>query len=179
MALAVNFLETGMRNRYYLTTLLILVADHITKWWMSVQLASRPIEIVPGYLRFSLVHNFGVAFGLFSSGRSPWKPYVLAAMAVLALAVIVLYARRVPADRRLLRYALAITMGGILGNFLDRIFRGYVVDFVEFHIRESYYWPNFNVADSAITIGIALLLIDTVCSPGMDEIAAPTPDGRP
>jgi len=69
-------------------------------------------------------------------------------------------------------------MGGILGNFVGRIVRGCVVDFIEFHIHESFYWPNFNIADSAITIGIALLLIDTVRNPGIDEIAEPTPDGR-
>lgn len=160
-----------MRNRYYLVTLLIVIADWVTKWWTNSKLASGPIELIPGYLRLSLVHNTGVAFGLFSGGQTAWKPYALAGMAVIALVVIVLYARHVPADRRLLHSALAITMGGILGNFLDRLFRGYVVDFVEFHIHESFYWPNFNVADSAITIGIALLLIDTVCNPGIDEIA--------
>jgi signal peptidase II len=67
-------------------------------------------------------------------------------------------------------------MGGILGNFVDRIFRGYVIDFIEVHIHESFYWPNFNVADSAITIGIALLLIDTVREPGVNEVPEPTAD---
>jgi signal peptidase II len=167
-----------MRNRYYLVALLIVILDHISKWWVSLKLVNHPIELIPGYLRFSLVHNSGVAFGLFSGHGSAWKPYLLASMAVLALIVIFLYARRMPADRRLLQFALSTTMGGIIGNFIDRIVRGYVVDFVEFHIHESFYWPNFNVADSAITIGIALLLIDTVCNPGIDEIAEPTADGR-
>jgi len=167
-----------MRNKYYIIALLIVVFDHVTKWWMSVKLADHPIEIISGYLRLSLVHNTGVAFGLFSGDSFALKPYLLAGMAVIALVVIFLYARHMPADRRMLQFALAITMGGILGNFLDRVFRGYVVDFVEFHIQESYYWPNFNVADSAITIGIALLLIDTVCNPGMDEIAEKAAGGR-
>jgi signal peptidase II len=168
-----------MKNKYYWVALLIVILDHITKWWMSRNLVFQPIEVVPGYLRLSLVHNSGVAFGLFSGDSSQWKPYLLAAMAIVAISAIFLYARHMPPDRWLLQWALSITMGGILGNFFDRIFRGYVVDFIEFHIYDSFYWPNFNVADSAITIGIALILFDTVRNPGIDEIAESTVDDRP
>jgi signal peptidase II len=90
-------------------------------------------------------------------------------MAVVAVVVIVIYSSRMPSNRVLLQLALAVTMGGILGNFTDRIMRGFVVDFIEFHYREAFYWPTFNVADSAITIGIALLLIDTVKNPELEE----------
>jgi signal peptidase II len=163
-----------MRYKYYLIALLVVVLDHITKWIVSLRLPNNPIEIIPGYLRLSLVFNSGVAFGFFNTGNYAWKPYVLAALAIVALAVIFLYGRHMPLERKLLQCGLAITSGGILGNFIDRIWRGYVVDFVEFHVHESFYWPNFNVADSAITIGIALLLIDTICNPGLGEIAEPT-----
>jgi signal peptidase II len=74
-----------------------------------------------------------------------------------------------PSNRILHQLALAVTMGGILGNFTDRIMHGFVVDFVEFHYREAFQWPTFNVADSAITVGIALLLIDTVKNPELEE----------
>jgi signal peptidase II len=167
-----------MRTKYYLITLFVVILDHLTKWWVNRELATNSIELIRGYLRLSLVHNIGVAFGLFSSHVSAWKPYLLAGMAVIALVVIFLYARHITVERWLLQLGLAITMGGILGNFLDRIFRGYVVDFIEFHIQESFYWPNFNVADSAITIGIALLLIDTVCNPGVDEVAENSANSR-
>ena len=167
-----------MKHKYYPVALLIVVLDHVTKWIASGALIDRPVEIVPGYLRLSLVHNPGVAFGLFSGEGSALKPYMLGSMAVIALVVIFLYSRRMPADRKLLHWALAITAGGILGNFLDRICRGYVVDFIEFHIYDSFYWPNFNVADSSITLGIALLLIDTVRSPGAEETAESTTDSR-
>ena len=165
-----------MRNKYYLLALLIVAIDHVTKWIVSARLPDRPIELIPGYLRFSYVSNTGVAFGFFNGNNSVWQPYVLGAMAVAALVAIFLYGRRVSASRVLLQCALAIIMGGILGNFVDRVFRGYVVDFIEFHIHESFYWPNFNVADSAIAIGIALLLIDTIGNPGMNEVAEPTAD---
>jgi signal peptidase II len=163
-----------MLKRYYWITLLILLLDHVSKWLATLRLPDRPMELIPGYLNLSLVFNTGVAFGLFSGDRAEWRRYLLGATAVAALIVIYIYAKRMPANRQLLQYALAIIMGGILGNFVDRIFRGHVVDFIEFHIRESFYWPNFNVADSSITIGIALLLIDAIRNPGMDEIAEST-----
>lgn len=116
---------------------------------------------------------------MFNEVASSWKPYILAAMAITAVIVIIVYGRRMPSDRKLLQLSLAIMIGGILGNFADRIIRGYVVDFIDFHIQSSFYWPTFNVADSAITIGIALLLIDTIKSPSHEEVAEqPAVDGQ-
>jgi signal peptidase II len=159
-----------IKNKYYLIAFVILVADHVSKWIVRMQLYPREaLEIIPGFLRLSYVHNSGVAFGLFDEVESVWKPYVLAGMAMIAVAAIVIYSLRVPQNRKLLQIALGITLGGILGNFVDRIFRGYVVDFIEFHIKEIFHWPTFNIADSAITIGIVLLLIDTIRNPSMEE----------
>ena len=161
-----------MRKRYYILTLLILVFDHLTKWWISSEFGlHQSFDIIPHYLRIVRVHNTGVAFGLFAEFHSAWKPYLLALMAVIAVVVIVIYSARMPSERILLQLALAVTMGGILGNFIDRIAHGFVVDFIEFHIRDKFYWPTFNVADSAITVGIALLLIDTIKNPEEDSPA--------
>jgi signal peptidase II len=168
-----NF-QLNMKNKYYLIALLILVADLIAKWIVRVKLFPREVlEIIPGYLRLSYMTNRGVAFGLFDDVESIWKPYVLAGMAIVAVAVIVIYGLRVSRSRKLLQLALAITLGGILGNFVDRIFRGYVIDFIEFHIKDVFHWPTFNIADSAITIGIALLLIDTIRNPAFEEEKQP------
>jgi signal peptidase II len=159
-----------MKNKYYLITLLILVADHIAKWIVRAKLYPREaLEIVPGYLRLSYLHNSGVAFGLFDEVESVWKPYILAGMAIVAVTAIVIYGLHVSQSRKLLQLALATTLGGILGNFVDRILRGYVIDFIEFHIKEVFHWPTFNIADSAITIGIVLLLIDTIRNPAFEE----------
>jgi signal peptidase II len=132
-------------------------------------------DILSGYLRFSYVQNSGIAFGLFADIQSVWKPYILALMAIVAIVVIVLYSARMPSNRILLQIALAMTMGGILGNFTDRIMNGFVVDFIEFHLRDQFHWPTFNLADSAITIGIILLLIDTIKNPDKEE----EPEGQP
>jgi signal peptidase II len=153
----------AMKGKYFLITLGVLILDHLTKARISTSMSLYDaIEIIPGYLRISYVRNSGVAFGLFDGHPSPWKPYLLSAMAVVAVVVIAVYSRRMPPTRVLLQSALAVTAGGIIGNFLDRIMHGSVVDFIELHIRDSFHWPTFNVADSAITIGIAMLLIDAL-----------------
>jgi signal peptidase II len=152
-----------IKIRFLALVIGVLIVDHLTKYRISSTMSLFDvIEIIPGYLRISYVRNSGVAFGLFDGHPSPWKPYLLAGMAVIAVTIIVIYSLRMPPERVLLHTALAVTTGGILGNFIDRIMHGSVVDFIEFHIRESFHWPTFNVADSAITIGIALLLIDTL-----------------
>jgi signal peptidase II len=159
-----------MKKRFYLITLAVLILDHATKWLASGRLDGREaIELIPGFLRLAFVRNSGVAFGLFAGVESAWKPLILALMAVTAVIIILVYSARMPWSRGLLHGALALTLGGILGNLFDRVMHGSVVDFIEFHVYESFYWPTFNIADSAITIGIALLLIDAVKNPGAGE----------
>jgi signal peptidase II len=158
-----------LKNKYYSVAFIILLVDYLTKWIVRVRLDPvQSVEIIPGYLRLSYWQNSGVAFGLFDAVASVWKPYILAALAVVAVVVIVVYGEHMPPERKLLRASLAIIIGGILGNLVDRIVRGYVIDFIDFHIYDTFHWPTFNVADSAITIGIALLLIDTVKNPAVN-----------
>ena len=158
-----------MRNKYYSVAFIVLLVDFLTKWIVRVRLdPNQSVEIIPGYLRLSYWENSGVAFGLFDAVTSVWKPYILAALAIAAVMVIVVYSAHMPPERKLLRVSLAVIIGGILGNFADRIVRGYVIDFIDFHIYDTFHWPTFNVADSAITIGIALLLIDTVKNPAVE-----------
>jgi len=161
-----------MKLKFVLVTVLVLVLDHLTKYWVGSRMAlGQSLEVIPDWLRISYVLNYGVAFGLFSDPHSVWKPYFLGAMAVAAVLVIVLYSLRVPPGRVFLRTSLAVVTGGILGNFADRMMHGFVIDFIEVHIRNRFFWPTFNVADSAITVGIAMLLIDTLRHP--DHEAAP------
>ena len=162
--------DLKMRYRFYLLTFLVFVVDHWTKWIVRTRMDLHDhIEVIPNYLRISYVRNSGVAFSLFEQIQSVWKPYLLAAMAVIAVIVIVVYSVRMSTDRTLLQVALAVTLGGILGNFTDRIVHKFVVDFIELHFQDRFHWPTFNVADSAITVGIALLLLDTVKNPEPQE----------
>jgi signal peptidase II len=165
-----NGCELNMRYRFYLLSLLVFILDHWTKWIVRTQMdLDDRIEVIPDYLRISYVKNSGVAFGLFDANPSAWKPYLLAAMAVIAVIFIVVYSSRMPIDRTLLQVALAVTLGGILGNFADRLFHKYVVDFIELHFQDRFHWPTFNVADTAITIGIALLMLDILKNPEVQE----------
>jgi len=158
-----------MRHRFAVIALVVVILDLLTKY--QVAAALRPgqyIEVIPGFFRISHLLNSGVAFGLFADHTSAWKPYILAAMAVVAVVVIVIYSLRMPPERKFLQAALAMITGGILGNFIDRIVQGSVVDFIELHIQNRFYWPTFNLADSAITVGIVMLLIDTIRHPDQE-----------
>ena len=152
---------------WFLVAPVVFTLDYVTKIWAmdALKIPRRSIEVIPGYFDFSYAENTGVAFGIFDSAEYAWKPYALAALAVVAVTAIIFYYHKSPPGRSLLRFALGLATGGILGNLCDRIFRGYVVDFIEWHIRDYFYWPNFNIADAAITVGIALLIIDTIKNP--------------
>ena len=152
-----------MRDLFFRVAVGIFAFDFATKWISSLKLKpAGSVAVIPGYLNLTYVHNTGVAFGFFDNTESAWKPYILSAIALAALVMMTLFAVRAPRNRLLLRSALAIISGGIIGNFIDRLIHGYVVDFIDFHIHDAFHWPAFNVADSAITIGILLMFLDTV-----------------
>lgn len=151
-----------MKFIHYIIALLVAALDLATKGMILArfQLREEPIEVIPGLFSLTYVRNTGVAFGYFRDVHSPYKPVVLSAIALLALVVIAFYGRQLGAGRRWLPWALAGVMGGILGNFVDRLYHQSVVDFLDVYWRQ-YHWPTFNIADSAITIGIAVLLLDS------------------
>ena len=136
---------------------IVLILDHLTKWIIRdvVLDDARYIEIT-GFFNLVEVWNRGVSFGLFASS-SPWTPVLLSALAIGISIVLLAWLRK--AETLLLAIALGIVIGGAVGNVIDRILWGHVFDFLDFHIA-GYHWPAFNIADSAITIGVALILID-------------------
>ncbi len=135
----------------------ILILDQLTKWFFRnvVLDGTRFIEITP-FLNLVEVWNRGVSFGLFASDSS-WTPILLSALAIAISVVLIVWLKR--AETRLLALALGIVIGGAIGNVIDRVIWGHVYDFLDFHIA-GYHWPAFNVADSAISIGVVLILID-------------------
>lgn len=138
----------------------VAVVDQATKALVVAELPlHQTIPIVPGLLNLTHVRNTGAAFGLFNQSDFAYKPLVMAALAVLALLGVALYAAQLPAGHRLPRVGLALVLGGALGNLVDRVRQGYVVDFVDAYWRDWHFWA-FNVADSAITVGVCLLILD-------------------
>jgi signal peptidase II len=105
------------------------------------------------------VHNYGAAFGLMSGANFPFKTVVLSIVAAVALAALALYAAKLPADQRFARFGLALIVGGAAGNLIDRLGSGYVVDFVDVYWGNWHFWA-FNVADAAITVGVAFMILD-------------------
>ncbi len=135
----------------------------------SKQLASaflelyQPVAVVP-HVYLTLLHNTGAAFS-FLSDAGGWQRWFFAALALVVSVVIVLWLARLPRDSRWVAAALALVLGGALGNLVDRIVLGYVVDFIQIYLpflpwRLFNPWPAFNVADSAISVGAVMLVID-------------------
>ena len=140
----------------------VIVLDQITKALVRHYLRLYEThEIIPGLV--SLVHgrNVGMAFGVFSGGGLPAQAVVLAVLSGAVLVLVLAHWRRLAEGPLSLRVALSLVAGGAIGNLIDRVRLGYVTDFVHVYWR-SHVWPDFNVADSAISIGIVLLLLDAI-----------------
>lgn len=141
---------------------LIVAADQATKWLVSHRLPLyEDVPLISGLLSLQHVRNSGAVFGFLSGTDFPGKPYLFAVMSAVALAALAYYARTIPREERLPRFALGLVIGGAIGNLIDRVRFGYVVDFVKMYWG-NHVWPNYNVADSAISIGLCLLIIDSL-----------------
>ena len=138
---------------FFLTALLIVATDQLSKIWIRSNLPFGQSLFEAGFFRLTHVHNTGAAFGLFQ-GQS----FLLSIVAVVGITVFLVYAlviyRSFPfLDNMLNRVALGLILGGTAGNLIDRLCLGYVTDFIDFNL-----WPTFNIADSAVTVGVILFL---------------------
>jgi len=143
----------------------VVVLDQLTKAVALSQLVpGLPIDIIDGLLALTLVMNPGLAFGLLGGLPTAWR-WVVAGLSVVALLILARIALRLPpTGGRVAHLAVGFIFGGAVGNLIDRARFGAVVDFVDFYVR-GYHWPAFNVADSAITIGVALLALRLLETP--------------
>jgi signal peptidase II len=151
-----------LRAGYLLISLLIIGLDQATKHWATVSL--RPVvlkEVIPGVLRFTYATNRGVAFSLFADSTMDIR-YILAAISLLAAIFVIVYQWRIPASMIRLNVALSLMLAGIIGNLIDRVRLGEVVDFIDLHWQDKYTWPTFNVADAAICIGAGLMALQMI-----------------
>ncbi|MGZ9113296.1 MAG: signal peptidase II [Brevundimonas sp.] len=145
----------------FVFAILVVVLDQMTKAWILSGLDLREVgrvEVWPPIMNFTWVENRGVSFGLFGDGSARW---MLSLFSIVVAGVLGWWALR--AERRLLISAIGLVMGGAIGNVIDRIRFGFVVDFIDFSGTGFFPWV-FNVADSAITIGVILLILDSLLS---------------
>jgi signal peptidase II len=153
----------------------IIVADQLTK---AAVRASIPLHssrvIIPGFLDLTHVQNSGAAFGIFNAVDFPHKAAVIAVVATIALVAIAFFAAGLSPHQRLARVGLALILGGAAGNLIDRVTAGYVVDFIDAYWRDYHFWA-FNVADSAITIGVIGMMLDMLGVGNGKPVAEPEP----
>jgi signal peptidase II len=143
---------------WYLIALIVLVLDQLTKTWVIAEFYLGQREIITSFFNLVHVHNYGAAFS-FLSDAGGWQRWFFAALSAVVSAFIVVWISRLPKTRWIEGLALALILGGALGNLYDRLVLGYVVDFLDFHWSGSHF-PAFNVADSGITTGAVLLILD-------------------
>jgi len=143
------------------TALIVLVLDQISKWYLLV-LVMQPPRVVPVLPFFNIVStwNRGVSFGMFDSD-SPYSSWALSALAIAIVGFLVNWLRK--ADRPHVAIAIGLIIGGAVGNVVDRGVHGAVFDFLDIFIGR-YHWPAFNVADSGITVGAVILVLDSLFS---------------
>jgi signal peptidase II len=141
---------------------LILIADQVTKSWIDSEFFLGQSEIVTSFFNLVRVHNYGAAFS-FLSDAGGWQRWFLASLSSVISVVLVIWLIKLPRSKWIEGLALALILGGALGNLYDRVILGYVVDFLDFHWSGSHF-PAFNVADSGITAGAILLVLDIFSS---------------
>ena len=145
---------------WLLLSLLILVADRVTKDIFESTLSMyQRIEVIPGYFDWTLAYNTGAAFS-FLADAAGWQRWFFAAIAIVVSVVLVVWLKRLKRHETLLAVALAMVLGGALGNLYDRVVLGHVVDFILVHWQSRWFFPAFNLADTFITIGAILLALD-------------------
>ena len=150
--------------------LAVLTLDQATKAMVhSLLPLHESVAIIPGFLNLTHVWNTGAAFGLLNEVDIPYKAALMTAIATVALIAIATFAWRSTSHNPIAQLGLALILGGAIGNLIDRVTAGYVVDFVDFYWHNWHFWA-FNVADSAITVGAGLLILDMVfLSPHVSE----------
>lgn len=142
-----------------LVALAIVVLDQATKLWVVASLRlHESVPVIPGFFDLTYVRNTGAAFSLFAGRSAAFRVPFFVAVSVAAAVAIAVYVRRTPAEERSVLAGCAFVLGGALGNLIDRLLSGDVVDFLDLHWR-GWHWPAFNVADSFITVGVALLVL--------------------
>ena len=155
-------MAAGGRQLQLLIAGAIVILDQVVKLLVRSRLELyESVAIIPGVLSLTRVHNTGAAFGLMNTVEFPSKTLVVALIATAALSGLALYAATLDPVQRLSRLGLAFIIGGAAGNLIDRIAYGYVLDFVDAYYGDWHFWA-FNVADAAITVGVALMILDII-----------------
>ena len=164
---------------FWITGASFLCLDYLSKEWVAQHLSfADRIPVVEGFFYITHVRNPGAAFSLFAGAPAGVRLFFFVGIALLAIAIIFSFYRQLAPGDRLPAFALGSILGGATGNLLDRVFRGgEVVDFLHFRLWSGYSWPDFNLADTFIVVGVALLILELLVSEGTDRAGELPSDG--
>ncbi len=148
--------------RWLWLSIVVVILDQFSKQLVESKLLVFETLPLLSWLNFTLVYNEGAAFS-FLSDQDGWQRWFFIVLALVISTVLVIWISRLKETDRLVAVALSLLLGGALGNVIDRILFGHVVDFIDIYYKQ-WHWPAFNIADSAITLGVILILVDAVRS---------------
>jgi signal peptidase II len=161
-----------MRKYHFLISLCVIAIDRLTKWTISRRLSMHDgIQVIPGFFRIIHTENPGAAFGIFADSPSQWKLGMLIGFSVIALVIVSGLLWKNSHTLTSTGIGLALILGGAVGNLWDRLVSHQVVDFLLFYVG-PHQWPAFNVADSAIVVGAALLVIEIIFTKSASQQSA-------
>lgn len=144
---------------YHLLVLFLVGLDQLSKFLIVKFIyLYQKVEIIPGFFSLTRIHNRGVIFGAFSHLQQPAARIILAIVSLLALVIVFIFYLKTPLTERMVKLSFSLILAGAIGNLLDRLIRGYVVDFIDLHIGR-HHWPFFNLADTCITLGGVMLIV--------------------
>ena len=143
--------------KYYFLSLILVIADQLTKMMVLGSLELYESIEITSFFSLTHVHNYGAAFS-FLADEDGWQQYFLVSISVIASIAIILWMRKTSTKQPYKLIALSLILSGAIGNLIDRAVFGFVIDFINLHYQD-FYWPVFNVADTAITLGVILLLL--------------------
>jgi signal peptidase II len=153
--------------RYLWISLLVIVADQLTKWLADTQLEYHQAVTVLPYFQWFLSYNPGAAFS-FLSDAGGWQRWFFTILAIVISIVLFVWIKKLNNNEKLTAISLTMILGGAIGNLIDRLLYGHVIDFIQVWLG-SYPWPAFNIADSAISVGAVILLATGILNPHQDE----------
>ncbi|MBI5186790.1 MAG: signal peptidase II [Nitrospinae bacterium] len=142
----------------------VFASDQATKRYVSSSFQLHESrEIIPDFFHITYIHNKGAAFGFMADADSPWVAPFFVCITLAATGILLWMYWQAPPKKKFFLVGISLLLGGAFGNFADRLMLGEVVDFLDFHFY-AHHWPAFNIADSAITVGVCLFLIDIITS---------------
>ena len=145
---------------WYALALIVVIVDQWTKWLAETKLTFHdPVPVIEPFLNWTLAYNYGAAFS-FLADAGGWQKWFFSGLALLMSLVLIVYLIKAPRKATLLSFGLALVLGGAVGNLIDRLLHGHVIDFIHVHYADAWHYPIFNIADIGISLGVLLIVID-------------------